>query len=78
MHVCVCMYALCMCACIRHESRVQKRLMGLCTGFAFGAVGTMQAAARADWMGFINIGAFKIRIGFWGPLYYNYKKEPPK
>ena len=19
-----------------------------------------------------------IRIGFWGPLYYNYNKEPPK
>ena len=24
-----------------------------------------------------NIGAF-IRIGFWGPLCYNYSKEPPK
>ena len=23
-----------------------------------------------------NIGALIIRIGFWGPLYYNYKKEP--
>ena len=25
-----------------------------------------------------NIGAFIIRIGFWGPFYYNYHKEPPK
>ena len=25
-----------------------------------------------------NIGASKIRIGFWRPLYYIYKKEPPK
>ena len=25
-----------------------------------------------------NIGAFTFRIGFWGPLYYNYNKEPPK
>ena len=24
-----------------------------------------------------NIGPLIIRIGFWGPLYYNYKKEPP-
>ena len=25
-----------------------------------------------------NIGALIIRIGFGGPLYYNYNKEPPK
>ena len=25
-----------------------------------------------------KIGALLIRIGFWGPLYYNYNKEPPK
>ena len=25
-----------------------------------------------------NIGALIIRIGCWGPLYYNYDKEPPK
>ena len=24
------------------------------------------------------IGALLIRIGFWGALYYNYNKEPPK
>ena len=24
------------------------------------------------------LGALIIRIGFWGPLYYNYSKEPPK
>ena len=26
----------------------------------------------------LNIGALIIRIGFWGPIYYSYKKEPPK
>ena len=25
-----------------------------------------------------NIGALIIRLVFWGPLYYNYNKEPPK
>ena len=26
-----------------------------------------------------NIGGLMIRIGFWGPVYYNYfNKEPPK
>ena len=25
-----------------------------------------------------NIGSLIIRIGFWGPLYYIYNKEPPK
>ena len=24
----------------------------------------------------LNIGALEIRIGFWGPLYDNYNKEP--
>ena len=26
----------------------------------------------------VNIGALIIRTGFWGPLCYNYNKEPPK
>ena len=25
-----------------------------------------------------NVGALIIRIGFLGPFYYNYNKEPPK
>ena len=25
---------------------------------------------------YTNVGAFIIRIGFWGPLYYKYDKEP--
>ena len=25
-----------------------------------------------------NIGALIIRMGFWGPLYYNYNREPPQ
>ena len=24
-----------------------------------------------------TLGALKVRIGFWGPLYYNYSKESP-
>ena len=35
------------------------------------------SAAGASAM--FTIGAFIIRIGFWGPLfYYNYNEEPPK
>ena len=26
----------------------------------------------------VNVGALIIRIGFWGPLYYNYNKDIPK
>ena len=26
----------------------------------------------------VNVGALIIRIGFWGSLYYNHNKEPPK
>ena len=25
-----------------------------------------------------TIGALIMRIGFWGPVYYNYNKEPPR
>ena len=43
---------------------------------------TGQGGARCPLrMGLRNIGALiigKIRIGFWGPVYYNYNKEPPK
>ena len=44
--------------------------------------------ARFSWLGLLNwgggggfgftVGAFIRRIGFWGPLYAFYKKEPPK
>ena len=37
------------------------------------------AEAGLAWQGASNIEAVMIiRIGFWGPLYYNYNKEPPK
>ena len=29
-------------------------------------------------LGIVNIGSLIIRIGFGGPLCYNYNKEPPK
>ena len=28
-------------------------------------------------IGFYDKGALMVLIGFWGPLYYNYNKEPP-
>ena len=48
---------------------------------ALGARGKMEnhvarAALVFDSKG--NIGALANRIGFWGPVYYNCKKEPPK
>ena len=35
-------------------------------------------AATCEYPGVSNIGALISRIGFWGPLYYDYNKEPPK
>ena len=40
-------------------------------GFAGGSV-SCEASVMS------NIGALRIRIGSWGPLYYNYNKEPSK
>ena len=40
---------------------------------SFGMQGTQ--VMRAASLGFNNIGALLIRIGFWGPLYYNCNKE---
>ena len=33
----------------------------------------LQGLCKGSIVGFYSIGALKIRIGFWGPLYYNYK-----
>ena len=35
-------------------------------------------ATIKDLEGYHNIGAFIIRLGFWGILYYHDDKEPPK
>ena len=35
-------------------------------------------ANMANKLSELDMGAFIIRIGFWGPLYYNHSKEPPK
>ena len=40
------------------------------------AMGFFMMRLRARVWG--NIGAFIIRIGFWGAVYYKYHKEPPK
>ena len=45
------------------------------------AVTTIMDVAVNVAMGTIElrtIGALIIRLRFWGPLYYNYNKEPPK
>ena len=46
------------------------------------------SGTRKDGLGFrvcnkpdghsVDVGALMIRIGFWGPLYFDYHKEPPK
>ena len=34
--------------------------------------------ACRPWSMVAIIGAIIIRLGFWGPVYYRYNKEPPK
>ena len=45
-------------------------------------MGVFRVISQSWAMNFIsisaNMGALIIRIGFWGPLYYNCNKEPPK
>ena len=40
-------------------------------------LGAFLEPSAALMLGF-SIGALIIIIGFWGPLFYNYNKEPPK
>ena len=40
---------------------------------SLGAESTKSSAVKR-----LKLGALAIRIGFWGPPYYNYNKEPPK
>ena len=50
-------------------------------GSRLGATGALiRSPQKGSIIGFynVNIGALIIRIGFWGPLYYNCNKEPPK
>ena len=39
--------------------------------------GSFKGSFRGSIVGFYDIGALIIRIGFWGPFYYNYNQEPP-
>ena len=45
-----------------------------------GVVDGLRLGFRGRWLelplGGVNLGASMLRIGFWGPLYYNYDKEP--
>ena len=43
-----------------------------CVRLASAAYWYLQPSQKFD------IGALIIKIGFWGPLYYIYNKEPPK
>ena len=38
----------------------------------------MDKNRRESIVGVHDIGALIIRLGLWGPLYWNYSKEPPK
>ena len=56
----------------------------LCWAFGLGlrgrvpCKGILKGPAIRDPLGYYNIGALIIRIGFWGLLYYNHNKEPPQ
>ena len=38
----------------------------------------LDMSMRACEMDVMNIGVLMIRVGFWGPFYYNYSEEPPR
>ena len=57
------------------------------SGIEFGACGSGLGGVVSGSLGFLSwvglrgsfsIGALILRIGFWGPLYYSYNKDPPK
>ena len=43
-----------------------------------GFLGVPLKGSIGDTIRVQGLGALIIRIGFWGPLYYNYDKEPSK
>ena len=59
--------------CLRHFN---SKLQVLCAIVK----GTMQNSSMVSFNGseYRNIGVLLIGIGYWGPLYYNDNKEPPK
>ena len=56
--------------------RLMRVPMGVCVASAFKAL-LWTASSCLNPKG-PDIGALIIRIGFWGPFYYKYNKEPPK
>ena len=42
-------------------------------GGRFSLKGSIRATRRVK-----GLGAFMVRVGFWGPLHYTHDKEPPK
>ena len=66
-------------------SCLRKRFGAICSGFMHKGFGMpSDEVLRHETQSIIlkfrlsNIGALIIRIGFWGPVYYTYNKEPPK
>ena len=56
----------------REAEQTERTRLGSSSRPEFRLLGLQREERRA------NIRALIIRIGFWGPLYYTYKKEPPK
>ena len=40
--------------------------------------GFLRGVYKGSIVGFYNLGALIVLIGFWGPLYYKHNKEHPK
>ena len=64
---------------IAHGPGLVKRRVA-CLALRRIKLGEAAPAQRGSSQGLegLDIGALIIRIGFWGPLYYNDNKEPPE
>ena len=48
------------------------------TLYGFLVLMTVGDAYYCHWCGLAKVGALIMRTGFWGIVYYNYNKEPPR
>ena len=46
--------------------------------FPYVRKGFLKGVYKGSIVGFYNLGALIVLIGFWGPLYYKHNKEHPK
>ena len=58
--------------------RFKLRIRGLRAESLRQAMQGLVHSKMKAWGSDLHIGALIIRVGFWGPLYHNYNKEPPK